>query len=214
MRSYTNNKSESIEVSQEHLDTAIRIKQELQKASPSMRCSWVQHKKMMETEGFLDSGSNENYRKMVMKYQKEKGELPEAPKYADMVADGKLESIKELVGEIAYGKREAQHEFKKLNKVKRDIIDFTLIAEQIGLAFANYDLSKLRFNSKLIDSKKGKKMFVGLTDLHIGALVDNDMNKFNYEIAKERMQTYLSKVIHEAKTNNVTDIYVMNMGDE
>jgi hypothetical protein len=213
MRSYTNKKGEIIEVSQEHLDTAIRIKQELQKSSPSRRCSWVQHKKLMEIEGFFDSENNENYRKMVMKYQKEKGELPEAPKYADMVADGKLESIKELVGEIAYTKREAQHEFKKLNKVKRDIIDFTLIAEQIGQAFKNHDFSKLKFDSKPIEDKKGKKMFVGLSDIHIGALVDNELNKYNYEIAKQRMQVYLKKVIYEAKRNEVTDIYVMNLGD-
>jgi predicted phosphodiesterase len=213
MRSYTNKKGESIEVSEQHLDTAIRIKQELQKASPSRRCSWVQHKKLMEQEGFFDSENNENYRKMVMKYQKEKGELPEAPKYADMVADGKLESIKELVGEIAYEKREAQHEFKKLNKVKRDIIDFTLIAEQIGRAFANHDFSKLRFDSTPIENKTGKKMFVALSDIHIGALVDNEINKYNYEIAQQRMQVYLKKVIYEAKRNNVTDVYVMNLGD-
>jgi predicted phosphodiesterase len=213
MRSYTNKKGELIEVSEQHLETAIRIKQELQKASPSRRCSWASHKKLMEKEGFTDSENSENYRCLVKAFQKEKGELPEAPKYADMVADGKLESIKELVGEIAYEKREAQHEFKKLNKVKRDIIDFTLIAEQIGQAFKHHDFSKLKFDSKPVESKTGTKMFVGLSDIHIGALVDNEINKYSYEVAKQRMQTYLSKVIAEAKKNDVADVYVMNLGD-
>jgi hypothetical protein len=213
MRSYTNKKGELIEVSEKHLETAIRIKQELQKASPSRRCSWALHKNLMEKEGFTDSENSENYRCLIKAYQKEKGELPEAPKYADMVADSKLESIKELVGEIAYEKREAQHEFKKLNKVKRDIIDFTLIAEQIGQAFRNHDFSKLRFDSKPIEKTNGKKMFVGLSDIHIGALVDNEINKYNYEVAQQRMQTYLSKVIAEAKENDVKEVYVMNLGD-
>lgn len=213
MRSYTNKKGELIEVSEKHLEIAIRIKQELQKASPSRRCSWALHKKLMEKEEFFESENSENYRCLVKAFQKEKGELPEAPKYADMVADGKIESIKGLVGEIAYTKREAQHEFKKLNKVKRDIIDFTLIAEQIGQAFRNHDFSKLKFDSKPIESKSGKKMFVGLSDIHIGALVNNDINTYNYEITKQRMQTYLSKVIAEAKKNDITDVYVMNLGD-
>jgi hypothetical protein len=213
MRSYTNKDGELIEVSERHLETAIRIKQELQKASPSRRCSWALHKKLMEQEGFFDSENSETYRCLIKAYQKEKGELPEAPKYADMVADSKLESIKELVGEIAYEKREAQHELKKLNKVKRDIIDFTLIAEQIGHAFRNHDFSKLRFDTKPVESKSGTKMFVGLSDIHIGALVETEINTYNYEIAKQRMQTYLSKVIEEAKKNDVTDLYVMNLGD-
>lgn len=212
MRSYTNKDGDSVEVSQEHLEVAIEIKKELQKASPSRRCSWTLHKKLMEKEGFLDSENSESYRCMIKDYQKSIGELPEAPKYANMVADGKIESIKELVGEIAYEKRESQHVLRQLNKVKRDVIDFTLIAEQIGESFRNYDWSKIDFTYYPV-AETDKKMVVFLSDLHIGALVDIDENEYDFKIAQDRMQIYLDKIISEIKRNDISEVYVVNLGD-
>lgn len=212
MKSYTNRKGEKVEVTKEHLDTAVKIKIELQKASPSGRCSWRQLVKMMEEEGFNDAENSENYRCMIKDYQKSIGELPQVEKYADMIADKKLDSIKNLVGEYAYVKREAQNEFRKLNKVRRDIIDYTLVAEQIENVFSNYDWSKFNFETKRIHNCK-KKMIICLSDLHIGALVDNDFNKYNFEIAKNRMQEYLNKVIRDIKANDISEVYLINLGD-
>lgn len=212
MRSYRNKKGESIEVSLEHLEMAVRIKVELQKASPSRRCSWATHKKLMVENGFEDSENSENYRSLVKAYQKEIGELPEVAKYADMVADGKIESIKGLVGELSYEKRDAQNEFRKLNKIKRDIIDFTLIAEQIRDEISKYDWSELDFKYQPIIKSK-KKMVVGLSDLHIGALVDISINTYNFEVAKARMQEYLNKIIDTIKKEEVSEVYVILLGD-
>lgn len=212
MRSYTNKQGETIEVSQEHLDIAVKIKKDLQKASPSLRCAWRTHKLCMEKEGFFDSDTNESYRCMIKNYQKSLGELPEAPKYADMVSDGKLESIKEMVGELAYTKREAQNEFRKMNKVKREVIDKTLIAEQIKHAFENHDWSNFNFKHNPI-VKNGKKMIVSLSDLHVGALVDIEENKYNFEVAKRRMKEYRDRVISEIKSHEISEVYVINLGD-
>jgi predicted MPP superfamily phosphohydrolase len=167
---------------------------------------------MMEQEGFYDADTNENYRQMLKQYQKSIGELPEAPKYADMVVEGKLESIKELVGEIAYEKRENQHVLKQLNQVKREVLDFTIVAEQIGQAFKSFDWSQLKF--KYNKPNLGKtKMIVSLSDLHIGALVDTDINKYNYAVAQQRMQKFLDRIISEIKYNAVSEVYLMNVGD-
>ena len=76
--SYVNRKGEHISVSQKHLLTASRIKEELQKMSPSRRCSWYQHKKLMQEEGFSNSDTNENYRGLIKRFQKERGRLPSA----------------------------------------------------------------------------------------------------------------------------------------
>lgn len=212
MKSYTNKEGVRVEVSEEHLKTAVKIKKELQNASPSRKCQWSLLVKLMEKEGFIDAESNESYRCMIKAYQKEINELPEVTKYAEMVSEGKLESIKEVVGELAYEKREAQHVFKQLNKVKRDVIDFTLIAEQIGNAFRNHDFSALEFKYEALPESK-KKMVVSLSDLHIGALASNDINTYNFEIAQKRMKEYLDKVVHECKVNNVSEVYLMNLGD-
>ena len=65
MAGYTNKDGIFIEVSESHIDTAIEIKLQLQKASPSFRCSWAKHKKLMEKEEYYDSENSENYRQSV-----------------------------------------------------------------------------------------------------------------------------------------------------
>lgn len=212
MRSYTNKQGEKITVSEEHLQTAVKIKKELQKASPSRKASLRLLVSLMEAEGFYDADSNENYRQMLKGYQKSIGELPEVTKYADMVTDSKLNSIKELVGEIAYEKRENQQYLSQINKGKRELIDFALLTEQIEKTFREYDWSKIKFTYKPI-KKSNKKMIVNLTDMHIGAIVDTKENVYNFEVAQRRMQEYLDKVITEIKNNDISDVYLMNVGD-
>lgn len=56
-------------------------------------------------------------------------------------------------------------------------------------------------------------MIVGLSDLHIGALVDTNVNQYNFNIALERLSVYASKIIREANMNNITDLHVVNLGD-
>jgi hypothetical protein len=151
---------------------------------------------------------------MLKAYQKSVGELPEAPRHADMVADGKLESIKQLVGEIAYEKRENQHVLKQLNTVKREVIDFTIVADQIGQALEKKNFKELKLDivpKIMIDNQK--RMIVTLTDLHIGALVNTDSNTYNFEVAKERLARFAERIISKAKYNNVVFIDIVNCGD-
>lgn len=208
MRSYTNRNGEIIEVSQKHLETAIKIKKELQKASPSRKCQWNNHKLMMEREGYFDSDTNESYRCLIKAVQKTMGELPKAPKYADMVADGKLQSIKELVGEVAYEKRENQLVLRQLNKVKREVIDFTLISEQIGEAF-----KKINITSPPTDytpkTTSDKSMLLLPSDWHIGYMNKN----YNHEIAKQRIKLYIKKTIEYAKVFDINEFHILHLGD-
>ena len=213
MRSYTNMDAERVEVSEEHLKTAVIIQKELQNASPSRKASLRLLVSMMEKEGFFDAEASENYRCMLKAYRKSIGELPEVAKHADMIADSKLKSIKELVGDMYYEKRDNQHYLKQINKGKRELTDFALITEEIGEAFRSYDWSKFKIDVEPKVSKNGKQMVVALTDLHIGALVDTDINTYNFEIAKERLSRYAERVVSKAKYNNITDIHIVNLGD-
>lgn len=70
MAKYINRREEEVIVSDKHVETAIELKLELQKESPSGRCSWARHRKMMVEEGFEDSDTNESYRQMIKQEQK------------------------------------------------------------------------------------------------------------------------------------------------
>lgn len=213
MRSYTNKDGQVIEVSEEHLKTAIEIKKELQKNNG--RANWNQLVRMMKEEGFDDAEQSESYRCMIKAYQKSIGELPDAPKYADMVADSKLISIRRLVGDISYEKRENQHYLRQINKGKRELIDFALVLEEISNAIREYDFTatKLEYADIEIKESSSKKMVVQLSDFHIGSLVDLDVNKFDFNIAVARISKFANSIINRAIDEDITDIYIMNTGD-
>jgi predicted phosphodiesterase len=218
MRSYTNKKGELTTVSQEHLDTAVELKLLLQHDSNANRCSWAKHKQLMKKEGFEDSENSENYRKMIMNYQKEIGKLPTADTYADKVVTSKLESYKELVGEVKWEKHENQKYLRKINKGKREIVDGVLFIEEVKAEIQNA-LSQVHWEEIMnhtfspIARSGGTRMILALTDWHIGALVDVDGNRYNYEVAKRRINDAVEQAIAIATERKVYRIDVVYMGD-
>ena len=217
MRSYTNKKGEIITVGEEHLQTAVKIKKFLQKNNG--RCSWAQHRKMMVAEGFVDSENSESYRQMIKTYQSSIGELPTATRHAEMVADSKLQSIQNLVGELSWEKREIQKALREFNKEKRDLIDEGLFIKEVRTEIYNV-LSDVKWNEVLnhtflpvTRSRNSSRMVLMLSDWHIGALVDIEGNKYNFDIAKERLDTIIDNAIQEATDNGVYRIDVVYCGD-
>ena len=57
------------------------------------------------------------------------------------------------------------------------------------------------------------KAILQLSDWHYGLIINNAWNSFSPEIAKERLMTLLTKVIHKCKSHNVSELYVVNLGD-
>lgn len=218
MRSYRNKKDEVITVGKEHLETAVEIKKLLQKDSPSNRCSWAKHRQLMIKEGYLDSENSESYRQMIKVHQKSIGELPTAEIRADEIMTGKIESYKELVGELTWEKRENQQYLKEINKGKRNIIDGTLFIKEVNDSINNV-LSKVDWNhvlkhtySPASDLSK-TRMVALITDWHIGADVDVESNRYNFEVARQRINDYTEKLLSIANDRKVERIDVVFMGD-
>lgn len=179
---------------------------ELQKASPSRRASWNMLVRMMEREGFYDAENSENYRCMIKKYQKSLGELPSVEKHVNMVADSKLESIKELVGEISYEKRNNQQVLRELNKAKNELIDFVTVVEELKKSMEKISIETPVHKTF---SHSNRKMLVLPSDWHIGYKTST----YNHEVAKERVNAYTDKVIEYAEIFGITDFHVIHMGD-
>lgn len=214
MAGYTNRKDEYTEVSEDHIETAIRLKIELSKESSSGKISWAKHRRMMRQEGFDDSENSENYRQLIKREQKKRGLLSNSTTYAEMVSTKKLESVKEAVGELSLRKREAQLTFNELNKMKRQWSKDILLIEAFEEVLKNKDFSKPpEFNPVVDNTKTKRKMVACISDIHYGATVDVEGRTYNTEIAKEYLWKYASKIEDEAVKNNVDEIYLMNLGD-
>lgn len=215
MRSYTNVDGDLITVSEGHLDVAVKIKRELQMASPSHRTNWNEHKRLMEKEGFHDSEVSEAYRQMIKSYQVAKGTIESREKQANIVAENKLTSIKEAVGDLYYTKREVQMESLKLGRLKREITLFGVISEQVREALLN-ELNEVipQFAHKDRLPLGSGRMVVLLSDWHIGATVKNVMgNSFNYEIARKRVAKYVDRIRKIAKSEGITSLDIVSLGD-
>jgi predicted phosphodiesterase len=215
-RSYVNNKGETVNVNLDHLDVAVKLKLELQKMSPSLRCNWKQHKAMMEEEGFYGSDTSESYRCLVKDYQREVGLLNPLCKHVDMVTESKLASLDRLLGDLYSEKRETQQALAEISKFRKDFHLSKTIADEIIDEFKNFKVSKpnqeIGFPIQKVGAKN--KAIVVLTDLHVGVVI-NDVygNYYNYEIAKQRMNDYLVKVIQHCKRFQISDVKVIGLGD-
>lgn len=209
MASYTNRKGEQVEVSDEFIERAIEIKIELQKQSPSGKCSYARLKKMMHSEGFTEADSNESMRQMIKREQEKRGLLPSATKYSDLVADKKLDSIKDAIGEMYIAKRGAQNANRELNKVKREMTDRILLFEDLKEHISGMDFSELKGEKLPKLPKTDNKMLVTASDWHVGLLTDS----YNYEVTLEKVEWYAQEVIHYAKLFNINTIHVASIGD-
>ena len=213
--SYKNSDGETIPVSKEHLEVAVRIKEELQKASPSRRCSWFKHKQMMLEEGYEDSDVNENYRVLVKYYQKRKGTLPTAKQVADVHDKNTLQSIKNEIGNLNSAKLDMQDQGRKIRKLVRDTNKDMIFIEEVGDAIRGTQFIECKNPVVLPDweSEKDTDMIVCLSDIHYGSHVDIAENYYDTDVARNLVLRYASKIIEQIKLNHVNRVDIVNLGD-
>lgn len=210
MRSFTNLKGEKVEVSEDHLQTAVKLKRQLQMNSSNHRTNWKQFVSLMEVEGYPEAEVSENYRQMIKNYQTSIGELPNKEEYVNLVAESKLSSIKNAVSDLYYEKRNIQIENQKLNKLKRELTLYGVVAEEIRSLFANeLDFGFFDEGIEKIVVKGKNKILVPFSDWHIG--LNNAV--FNYDVAQERIKIYIEEIIRYCETFNVDEIYLAGLGD-
>lgn len=72
---------------------------------------------------------------------------------------------------------------------------------------------------KLLEAPKELKItgnnaaILQLSDIHYGLVVDNYWNKYNPDIAKNKISQLRDKVIHYCRFNDVSDLYITELGD-
>lgn len=76
------------------------------------------------------------------------------------------------------------------------------------------DFAKVNFTPNPIPVIDGNNsMIICLSDLHIGQCFSSFFGEFNSDIAKERLNTYMSELLNIAQLNNVKKAYVCMLGD-
>lgn len=217
MSYYTNSEGEVIEVSQEHIDVALAIYEELANLVPSRRVSWKKHKELMEKEGFFDSEVSENYRCFIKAERRKVGILPSKEKFADLVTTSKINAIKQEIGEMKLTKQEIQDKSLSLSKLQREISRDVMLAEVVKETIERIDWSfnPIEFIERK-DKENGKVALVTFADLHGGReiiVTDENGNKFFYDPTKDIVEDYTKTMIKYVLDNNITTLYIAQTGD-
>ena len=156
----------------------------------------------------LDQNYTESrYRKMYSAYTKGKAdavkeeEIPEVSEYMQQKIELQKERIKisdERVQTNAYIRQLAREE---------------TIKEIASKCAQEMNSKKLLEAPKELYISGKNAAILQLSDIHYGLVVDNYWNKYNPDIAKNKISQLRDKVIQYCEFNDVSDLYITELGD-
>lgn len=139
-----------------------------------------------------------------------------AKKFYDEVfmrEDFKADDIEETKRELFKLKQQLRDERTGLNaKLRAEARldqNFNYLKEQLqNIGHINFQCSEqhVRINGD-------NSLVVMLSDLHLGECFDTAFGKYDSEIAKQRLDEYLAKIIDVGELHNATEVYVALLGD-
>jgi len=124
-----------------------------------------------------------------------------------------LDKMQEMLGEYTIRKRDMQLERNSLAHLMREATPSILMVEKFEELLLSGKVELPRLSEKTIEKSIGGHLKVITSDMHIGMVIDEDYNKYNYKILRRRLQEHANKAIEKAKSYNVSDISIIDMGD-
>lgn len=121
-----------------------------------------------------------------------------------------LKEIEEAKDNLYKERVRLQDKKRELNKILREEARFERMMEILEENIENLD--NLGF-SPLVFSDKKMEATLLLSDLHIGLIVDNQLNFFNKDVAIERLKQVVDKTIKHCTINDVNKLNIVLNGD-
>ena len=172
------------------------------KELPVKQRNWKTLHQLLGVYGF----SSEAYRHRVDNYIKRKNIILNPEQEGEIYKNDYIEQQKVRDWYNAY-RRDIREE-ARIQNLKDEI-------ERAADKFSKLEISKwVRHQYKVDDRFEGKvEATLLLSDLHIGVDCDNYYNKYNIEIAAQRLSLLADKVIKYCDRNHVNTLHILNLGD-
>lgn len=125
------------------------------------------------------------------------------------------EDIDTKLADLRYERTKLSDERTQINALYRRMAREDTLKE-IAHDFAVQMDGKLKFKLNTVPKCTENNYKIGilcLSDVHYGLEVDSPFNKYNTEIAEERLNRLLAKVIDYIIKENLSEILVVNLGD-
>lgn len=107
--------------------------------------------------------------------------------------------------------RDERNEVSRLYRQQARKESFEEMLQRCVESYTPVQLHGFRFED---DKGEDSTLLVPISDLHYGLNIDNSFNKYNTDVAIERLNKYATKVITIAKKHNSTIADIMLLGDE
>lgn len=189
-------------------ETEEQFCKRLYRLKDSLELTWVELADILNDElGY--SYSPDKYRKDAYKYLDEKLE-----DFYDAIPDAELDAD---ILEMKIERTKLADERSQVNALYRRIAredSIKEIAHDMAEQFAkNLKLSSIKPTSLKSNKKSKYKGLLLVSDWHYGIDIDNIFNKYNPEIAKQRIQQLQEETIIRCKEKGITELTVINLGD-
>ena len=127
-----------------------------------------------------------------------------------------LSDAREVLGEQYIVKQQIHNDRLKLNKLKRELVPCLTVADELKqyMKDNNFSLTVPEYMHEPIVDNSRYTMVCHITDWHIGYIINNcNGNYFNWEIANERINTYISECKKYIQMYGIKNIYLISTGD-
>lgn len=155
----------------------------------------------------LNDALNQQYTES--KYRKQYQEMEKA-----MSTISNDKDIKEQIRELEKARVKIRDERNEVSRLYREQARRESLKELFERCLTSY--TPTGFSSFKLDNNKCQEssLIIPISDLHYGINIDNSINKYNEEIASQRLSKYLNKIISIACTHNARYAHIVLLGDE
>lgn len=127
--------------------------------------------------------------------------------------ENRMSEIEEQTNELYKVKKQVQDQRRELRNLLTPEARFDNLTEKL-IESANHlcEIKPLNFNDYVVEVDNSEAV-VTFADWHYGMVTDNIWNKYNTDICRQRVSTFVSKTIKYLQRHKIKTVHIMLLGD-
>jgi hypothetical protein len=128
-------------------------------------------------------------------------------------SDSRLTEITDQMNELFKIKKQVQDQRRELRNILTPDARFNNLTEKLIESANNLcEIKPLDFSDYVLNVSDNEAV-IAWADWHYGMVADNIWNKYNTDICRQRVSTFVSKAIKHIQRHNVKTLHIMLLGD-
>lgn len=131
----------------------------------------------------------------------------------EQFSESRATEIDSQINELFKIKKQVQDQRRELRNILTPDARFNNLTEKL-IESANHlcEIKPLEFNDYVLNTLDSEAI-ISWADWHYGMVTDNIWNKYNTDICRQRVSTFVAKAIKHIQRHNVKTLHIMLLGD-